>query len=87
MLSAIPSSLIFGNVATASSGRQSVALTNSGDTTVTIGQVIVSGAGFSVGGLTPNGTLTPGQSASLVVSFVPTATRNESGSVTVDTTP
>jgi hypothetical protein len=83
-LSVIPASLNFGDIPTLSSGRQSVTLTNSGNSDISITQVVISGAGFSATGLTPNETLKPGQSASLIVSFAPTAAGDADGNLVIE---
>src|SRR5260370_2646329 len=66
-LSISPTSLTFGSVTTGTaSGTQNVTITNTGNANVTISQITVSGAGYSVtGGSTPV-TLSPSQSTPLV---------------------
>ena len=51
VLDVAPSSINFGNVAVGSSSTQSVTLTGTGTASTTISQAIVSGAGFSISGL------------------------------------
>jgi uncharacterized protein (DUF58 family) len=82
-LTASPTSLSFGNVVVGSSGTQTVTLTNMGNSSVTISQVSVSGAGFSTTGLTPPVTLTAGQSTTLNVVFAPAVAGAVTGSVTM----
>ena len=83
LLSASPTSLSFGNVTVGTSSTQTVALTNSGNSSVTISQVNVSGAGFSASGLTLPLTLTAGQSTALSVQFAPSAGGSVTGSLSV----
>ena len=84
LLSTSANSLSFGNVIVGSaSGTQTVALTNSGNSTVIISQVSVTGAGFSVSGIPLPLSLAAGQSASLSVGFAPTVAGSVSGSVSV----
>src|SRR3989449_481030 len=57
-----PSNINFGNVTAATTSTQSVVLTNTGNTTVSVSQATVSGTGFSITGLTLPLTLAAGQS-------------------------
>ncbi len=82
VLTANPSSLSFGNTTIGTSNTLSVALTNSGTSSVSISNTSISGAGFTATGV--SGTiLTPGQSASLNVTFAPSGAGSISGSVSV----
>jgi Abnormal spindle-like microcephaly-assoc'd, ASPM-SPD-2-Hydin len=84
MLSTSTSSLSLGNVVVGSaSGAETVGLTNTGNSTVTVSQVNVTGAGFSVSGISLPLNLAAGQSASLSVIFAPTAAGSVAGSVSV----
>lgn len=78
-----PGSVSFGNVNVGSRGSSTVKLTNNGNSNITISSVQVSGAGFGESGVSSGLTLTPSQSASLTVTFAPTAGGNASGTVTV----
>lgn len=82
-LTVSPVSLNFGNVQTGSSQKQSVAISNSGGTSLTVSQATVTGAGFTWSGLTLPMTLTPGQSASLSVTFAPQSAGNVSGNLAI----
>jgi hypothetical protein len=79
-----PTSLSFGSVTTStSSAPQTVTFTNTGNSNVTISQISVSGAAYSI---TPGGapvTLSPSQSLTLTVLFSPTATGSASGSISI----
>ena len=81
-LTTSPTSLSFGNV-TVGSSTQTVTLTNSGNSSVSISQVQVSGPGFSTSGLTPPMTLLGGQSTNFIVAFTPAGGGSVTGSVSV----
>ncbi len=79
-----PTSLNFGNVTTfTSSATQNVTITNTGNSNVTISQINLSGAGFSMTGGSAPVTLTPSQTITLVVQFRPTAAGAVSGSISI----
>jgi hypothetical protein len=86
LLSSNPPAVNFGNVNVGSSISQSVIISNSGNSKVTITQVTASGAGFAVSGLASAVTLTPGQNASLNLTFTPTAAGSATGSASVSST-
>src|SRR2546426_1495228 len=83
LLGASPTSLSFGNVNVGGSSGLPVTLTNSGNSTVTISGVTVTGAGFSASGVSANTILTPSQSVTLNVLFAPGVTGSVTGSVNV----
>jgi hypothetical protein len=83
LLSASPTSLSFGNINTNSSSTLIVTFKNSGNSSVTISNVSISGAGFTCIGLPAGTILAPGQAGSLNVTFAPAATGSVAGSVTV----
>ncbi|HEY6292573.1 MAG TPA: choice-of-anchor D domain-containing protein [Terriglobia bacterium] len=76
-------SINFGNVAVGGVGTQTVTLTNYGKHNWTITQVSVTGAPFSVAGISPPVTIQPGQSLSFTVDFSPTSTGIFTGSMTL----
>jgi len=82
-LSSSTSSLAFGNVAVSSNSTQNVIFTNSANSTVTIGSVSVTGAGFGSSGVVAGQTIGAGQTATLGVSFTPASAATVSGNVTV----
>jgi P pilus assembly chaperone PapD len=82
-LSSSTSSLDFGSVLLGSNSSASVTLTNTGNSNVTVSNVLVTGAGFAVGGAGANTMLTPGQTAALNVTFAPPALGNVAGSITI----
>jgi Abnormal spindle-like microcephaly-assoc'd, ASPM-SPD-2-Hydin len=77
-LAAIPSSNNFGTVPVGSSKTATETLSNTGNGKVTISQVTITGAGFSLSGLNLPIALTSGQSYTFTVQFAP----KTSGSVT-----
>jgi hypothetical protein len=82
-LNASTTGVAFGNAAVGSNSSQNVTLTNSGNSTVTITSVNVTGTGFSSSGVTAGQTIAAGQSATLGVIFTPTSAVTVSGTVTV----
>jgi hypothetical protein len=82
-LSASPSSASFANVATGSSSSQTIALLNSGTADATISNATVTGAGFSIAGLTTPVKVAAGSSATFSVVFAPQAAGQATGTVTV----
>jgi hypothetical protein len=76
-------SLSFANTIVGSSSSQSLVLSNTGNSSVTISQISVTGAGFSGSGVTLPATVNAGQSISLAIAFSPTLTGSSSGSITV----
>ena len=82
-LSATPASLAFGNVQVGNAASLLEALTNTGGSPVTISQANVTGAGFSITGLTLPLTLTPTQSVTFTVTFAPAAAGTASGTLAV----
>src|ERR1700676_3326447 len=82
-LGASPTSLNFGTVTVGSNQKLSETVTNTGGSTVTISQVAISGAGFTLSGISTPATLTAGQSANFTVTFTPASAASASGTVTV----
>lgn len=82
-LASSPSSVTFGNVQVGSKQAQYETLTNSGDSMVTISQATVTGAGFSVSGLSLPLSLNRGQSVTFTVLFTPKASGVASGGISV----
>jgi invasion protein IalB len=79
-----PTSLSFGNVTTGtSSAPQNVAITNTGNSNVTISQINLSVAGYSMTGGSAPVTLTPSQNLTLSVQFSPTAAVTVNGSISI----
>ena len=79
-----PTSLSFGNVTTnTSSAPQNVTITNTGNSSVTISQITLSGAGYSMTGGSAPVTLTPLQNLILSIQFSPTVAGSVNGSISV----
>lgn len=77
------SSLSFGSVNVGSNTDLSSALTNTGNSSVTISAVNVTGAVFTVTGVSSGETLAAGQSIPVTVQFAPTAGGAISGTVSL----
>ena len=82
-LTASPSSLSFGSIQLGSSQIQYETLTNSGNSTVTISQATVTGAGFGWSGLALPLSLNKGQSVTFSALFAPKTGGSASGAITV----
>ena len=82
-LSFSATTLAFGNVNTGASSTQSETITNTGNTSVQISQISVSGAGYTLNGATVPTTLNPLQTMTFNVVFAPTTAGATSGSVSV----
>lgn len=78
-----PTSLSFGNVTVGSNQTLEETVSNTGEGSVTISQIGISGNGFSLNGITAPVTLATGQSTSFSVMFTPTATGSASGNITI----
>jgi len=83
LLTAATSPLSFGSVQVGNSQTLSETLTNTGGTSVSITQATVTGAGYSVSGLSLPLTLIPGQSFTFGAVFSPTSAGTASGSIAV----
>jgi Abnormal spindle-like microcephaly-assoc'd, ASPM-SPD-2-Hydin/Immunoglobulin domain len=77
------SSLGFGNVNVGSSSTQSVTLTNSGGSNVSVANVTISGAGFSVNAISTGLILAPTASVAMNVTFAPAASGGVTGTVAI----
>lgn len=80
-LAVSPSPLNFGDVSVGGNSTETVTLTNTGNTSLSITAANLTGAAFSMSGLSTPLTLGANQSSSFSVSFAPTATGNASGSI------
>lgn len=84
ILGVTPASLNFGNVAAGTaSAAQSVTITNTGNSSVTISSMAVSGTGYSMSGGGSNITLTPSQTLGVSVAFDPTGAGSVNGSLSL----
>jgi hypothetical protein len=80
-LSASPASLTFTNIQVGQNQVQTETVKNTGGSNGTISQATVTGAGFSISGITTPVTLTPGQSITFNVVFSPVSAGTASGNV------
>lgn len=78
-----PPSVAFGDVNVGSSRQQSIMLTNTGNASLIIMQVNVTGSSFSQSGLALPLTLVPNQSSTFTLAFAPTAAGTVSGSISL----
>jgi HYDIN/CFA65/VesB family protein/Ig-like domain-containing protein/uncharacterized protein DUF1573 len=83
VLNASKTSLSFSSVNIGGNSILPVTFTNGGNSSVTISNVSISGAGYSAGGVQSGQIVTPGQTATLNVIFAPAGTGLIPGSVTV----
>lgn len=83
LLNSNPTSLAFGSVNVSTNNTESVTLTNGGNSSVTISNVAVAGAGFGASGASSGLILSSGQSATLTATFDPAASGGATGSITV----
>lgn len=86
VLTANPSSIIFGSTTVGTSSNQTLTLKNTGTSSVTISQVAASGAGFSMSGLSLPVTLGGGLSTTFTTTFTPSSTGAASGNLTIAST-
>jgi hypothetical protein len=82
-LAVTPSSASFGNVTEGTPATQTIQLSNTGNGTLLVTQLSVTGSGFSTGTLALPLALNSGQSTTFNVEFAPIAAGSASGSVTV----
>jgi Protein of unknown function (DUF1573)/Abnormal spindle-like microcephaly-assoc'd, ASPM-SPD-2-Hydin len=82
-LAVSPASESFGSVTVGSQSNQTITLTNNSGSTVNISAAAVSGAGFTLSGITTPLVLNASQSTTFTVTFAPQATGSASGSVTL----
>jgi hypothetical protein len=83
ILSVNQSSIDFGSVLVGNISSQTLTMTNTGNSNVTISQIIGSGGEFALAGAATPVVLTPTQSTSVTVNFDPTAAGSVTGSVAV----
>jgi len=79
-----PTSLSFGNVTTGtSSAAQNVTVTNTGNSNVSISQISLTGAGYTMTGGSAPITLTPSQTITLSVQFGPSVAGMVNGNISI----
>ena len=83
LLNSSSKSLTFGGVNVSGSSSQNLMLTNAGNSSVTISNVSVAGAGFNAGGGLSGVILSPGQTATLSATFAPATAGSVTGGITV----
>jgi hypothetical protein len=76
-------SLNFNSVNVGSNSILPVTFTNSGATNITISNISISGAGFNASGVSTGTVLAAGQTATLNVTFAPSATGSATGTATL----
>jgi len=76
-----PSSLNFSSVTVGQTSSQNVTLTNSGNRNLTVNLATLTGTGFGMTGLALPKTIAAGGNISFSVSFTPTSTAGETGSI------
>jgi hypothetical protein len=82
-LSVSPASFGFGSVVDGQTKAQNFTITNSGTSVLTISQIGISGAGYSVTGLTTPTTVAAGQSTSFSAQFAPATAGSLNGTVSI----
>lgn len=85
-LSANPTALSFGSVQVGNTTSLPETVTNTGGSTITISQTNLTGAVFSISGLSLPISLTANQSATFTATFMPTAAGTASGSLSIVST-
>jgi len=78
-----PASINFGNLTVQSIATQNVTLKNTGDVTITISGIAVTGAGFGYSSLSPGYSLAPNQSVTFQIWFRPQANGSASGHISI----
>jgi Abnormal spindle-like microcephaly-assoc'd, ASPM-SPD-2-Hydin len=82
-LSANLKTVSFGTIGVGKTMTESVTVTNTGTSTVTIDQTAVTGASFTTGAGTSLATIAPGQSKTIQIQFAPQSPGSASGGFTV----
>ena len=82
-LTIAPASFAYGSVTDGQTKSQTFTLTNTGATSLTISQLSVSGAGYSLSGLATPSTIAAGASATFSALFAPTTAGSLPGTITI----
>jgi hypothetical protein len=82
-LSITPASFAYGSVVDGQTKSQTFTLTNTGSASLTISQLSVGGAGYSVSGLATPSTIAAGATATLNAVFAPTTAGSLPGTITI----
>lgn len=83
MISVTPSTVAFGNVTLGVTNTQTITVQNPGTAALTVSQASVTGAGYSLSGLTTPLSIAPGGSSSFNVAFAPASAGSIAGSITL----
>src|SRR5262245_10184392 len=78
-----PSSITFPNTTLQTTQTQNASIKNNGNVSVTVSSVTLTGAAFSISGLSQGMTLSAGQQLNFQVSFTPTVVGGATGSLSV----
>ncbi len=79
-------SIAFGGVVLNNATTQTVTLTSSGTAAVTVNSLAVTGSGFSASPVSLPAKLNPGQTATVTLTFDPTAVGSATGQMTISST-
>ena len=82
-LSVTPSSFAYGSVVDGQTKSQTFTITNTGGSSLTISQLAISGAGYSLSGLTTPASLAAGANTTFSAVFAPRTAGSLAGTVTV----
>lgn len=83
VLAISPVAVNFGSVSVGQNGSQSIKLTNTGTSVITISAASALGAGFGMNGLTAGQTIAAGANVSFNATFAPTVTGSVTGSISI----
>lgn len=84
-LTPTPASFNLGNVTVGTSQTMAGSVSNTGQSSITVTQVTVTGTGYSIKGMASQLTLAVGQSADFSIVFAPTSTGAASGNLALST--
>lgn len=82
-MSVSPGNINFGTVSTGSKGISNLLITNSGASDLTVSMLAITGADFTLSGMTTPKTIAPGQSVPMALTFSPTAAGGVTGSLNI----
>jgi hypothetical protein len=82
-LSVSQTTIAFGDVSLNALGTQTLTLASTGTLPVTVNTAVLTGAGFTMSGITLPVVLNPGQSVTLALEFVPSVAGAASGQLTI----
>jgi len=82
-LSVSQATIAFGNVSLNALGTQTLTLASTGTLPVTVNTAVLTGAGFTMSGITLPVVLNPGQSVTMALEFVPSVAGAATGQLTI----